>query len=52
MYFYLRSISSSPGNTDGIPIENYSELPSYSLYAPSYNILRIMGGMGGLAYSN
>uniref|UniRef100_A0A6C0IA01 Major capsid protein N-terminal domain-containing protein n=1 Tax=viral metagenome TaxID=1070528 RepID=A0A6C0IA01_9ZZZZ len=34
------------------PIQNYIDLPMYSLYAPSYNILRIMGGMGGLAYSN
>ena len=24
----------------------------YSIYCPSYNVLRIMGGMGGLAYSN
>ena len=30
----------------------YTSLPSYNLFAPSYNILRIMGGMGGLAYAN
>jgi hypothetical protein len=33
-------------------LQNYSALPSYYLYAPCYNILRIMSGMGGLAYSN
>ena len=49
--FFLRS-SSIPGNIDGTPVDSYTELPSYTLYAPSYNILRIMGGMGGLAYSN
>jgi len=50
--FFLRNSSTSPGNLDGSPQENYDELPSYTLFAPSYNILRIMGGMGGLAYSN
>ena len=30
----------------------YTSLPSYNLFAPSYNILRVMGGMGGLAYAN
>jgi len=50
--FYLRNKDSTPGNLDGPPAENYNELPSYQLFAPSYNILRIMGGMGGLAYSN
>lgn len=51
--FYLRNTnSSSIGNIDGSPQQNYTELPRYNLYAPSYNILRIMGGMGGLAYSN
>jgi hypothetical protein len=52
LYFYLRNTSVNPGNLDGAPLENYSELPGYSVYAPSYNILRIMGGMAGLAYSN
>ena len=52
MNFYLRNGSVSPGNIDGSPQENYTELPGYYLFAPSYNILRIMGGMGGLAYSN
>ena len=51
MYFILRN-ESVPGNIDSVPLEQYSELPSYTLFAPSYNILRIMGGMGGLAYSN
>jgi len=50
--FYLRNSTTSPGNIDGSPQQDYSELPSYTIYAPSYNILRIMGGMGGLAYSN
>ena len=50
--FYLRNRSNLPGNTDGVPLEDYTELPRYTLYAPSYNILRIMSGMGGLAYSN
>jgi hypothetical protein len=44
LYFVLR-------NGDGV-LQNYAEVPSYTLYAPCYNILRIMGGMGGLAYSN
>jgi hypothetical protein len=52
MIFYLRNTLSSPGNIDTGILENYTELPSYTLYAPCYNILRIMGGMGGLAYSN
>jgi hypothetical protein len=52
MNFYLRNKTTSPGNIDGIPLEDYTELPGYYLFAPSYNILRIMGGMGGLAYSN
>jgi hypothetical protein len=51
--FYLRNTTTQPGNLDGPgPAENYTDLPGYSLFAPSYNILRIMGGMGGLAYSN
>jgi hypothetical protein len=50
--FYLRNTTTSPGNIDGVPAENYSELPAYNLYAPCYNILRIMSGMGGLSFSN
>ena len=50
--FYLRNTTTSPGNIDGTPLQDYTELPSYNIFAPSYNILRIMGGMGGLAYSN
>jgi len=50
--FYLRNTSTSPGNLDNAPAQDYDELPSYTVYAPSYNILRIMSGMGGLAYSN
>jgi len=49
--FVLRN-NTSPGNLDGTPLQEYTELPKYTLFAPSYNILRIMGGMGGLAYSN
>jgi len=52
IYFYLRNTSVSPGNGDSVPLENYTELPSFTIYAPCYNILRIMGGMGGLAFSN
>ena len=33
-------------------LENYSALPGYYIYAPCYNILRIMSGMAGLAYSS
>lgn len=50
--FYLRNTTTSPGNIDGSPLQDYTELPAYYIFAPSYNILRIMGGMGGLAYSN
>ena len=49
--FFLRNGSNVPGNIDGVPQEDYSELPGYYLFAPSYNILRIMSGMAGLAYS-
>jgi len=49
--FYLRN-DTSPGNIDGTPLENYGELPGYTVYAPCYNVLRIMSGMGGLTYSN
>jgi hypothetical protein len=52
LWFYLRNRTTSPGNADNLPLQDYTELPSYNLYCPSYNILRIMGGMGGLAYSN
>ena len=51
-YFYLRNKIVSPGNRDSIPLEDYTNVPSYTIYASGYNILRIMGGMGGLAYSN
>jgi hypothetical protein len=50
--FFLRNSIGVPGNIDGSPQQNYDELPSYTLYAPCYNILRIMGGMGGLSFSN
>ena len=50
--FYLRNTTTSPGNIDGLPTENYTELPKYTLYAPSYNVLRIMSGMGGLSFAN
>jgi hypothetical protein len=29
-----------------------SAVASYDIYAINYNVLRIMSGMGGLAYSN
>jgi len=50
--FYLRNSLNLPGNTDGLPLENYTELPGYTIYAPCYNILRIMSGMGGLSFAN
>ena len=49
---YIFRNSTGTGSSDGAPQQNYSALPTYTVYAPSYNILRIMGGMGGLAYSN
>lgn len=52
LWFNLRNRTTSPGNQDGLPLEDYTELPSYNLYAPGYNIMRVMGGMAGLAYSN
>jgi hypothetical protein len=50
--FYLRNRTNLPGNTDGLPREDYTELPGYTIYAPCYNVLRVMSGMAGLAYSN
>ena len=50
--FYLRNSISSPGNIDGSPQEGYTDLPRFNLYAPCYNIMRIMSGMCGLAFSN
>ena len=52
LWFYLRNTTTAPGNQDSLPLENYSELPEYNLYCPAYNIFRVMGGMGGLAYSS
>jgi len=52
LWFYLRNNTSSPGNLDSSPLQNYTELPSYTVYCPGYNILRVMGGMAGLAYSS
>jgi hypothetical protein len=31
---------------------NDAGFPGYNVYAVNYNVLRIMSGMGGLAYSN
>ena len=50
--FFLRNSSTIPNNLDGAPQQNYSELPSYTVFAPSYNVLKIMSGMAGLSYSN
>jgi hypothetical protein len=49
---YFRNKTVNPGNQDSLPEEDYLYLPSYTLWAPSYNIFRVMGGMGGLSYSN
>jgi hypothetical protein len=51
MEILFRNTDTIPGNLDSIPEQDYSFVPGYTLFAPSYNILRIMGGMGGLAYS-
>ena len=40
------------GSRDGNPEEDYTTVPSYTIWAPCYNILRIMGGMAGLAYNS
>ena len=48
LYFTVRDNTITPL----YPLQNYNVLPSYTIYALSYNILRIMSGMGGLAYSN
>jgi hypothetical protein len=45
LYFTIRN------GVNGV-CQDYNSLPEYTVYAPCYNILRIMGGMGGLAYSN
>ena len=53
LYFILRVANpATPIAGTKYPVQNYSNVPQYTLYAPSYNILRIMSGMGGLAYSN
>jgi len=52
LWFTLRNTSTYPGNQDSVPLENYTELPMYTVYAPGYNVMRVMGGMCGLAYSN
>ena len=52
LWFNLRNTSTFPGNQDSTPLQNYTELPMYTIYAPGYNIMRVMGGMAGLAYSN
>lgn len=49
--FFLRNTTIAPGNSEP-PLENYTELPSFTIYSPCYNILKIMGGMGGLSFSN
>lgn len=48
----LRNTTTQPGNQDSLPFQDYTEPPMYNIFAPSFNILRVMGGMGGLAYSN
>jgi hypothetical protein len=50
--FFLRNSLSVPGNLDSSPLENYTNLPDYNLYAPCYNIMRIFSGKCGLAYNS
>ena len=53
LVFRIRNnITGNEGNGDGNVLEPYSVVPTLNLWAVSYNILRIMSGMGGLAYSN
>jgi len=51
LWFNLRS-GALAQNDYPLASEPYGIIPSYTFYAPCYNILRIMGGMGGLSYSN
>lgn len=51
LWFNLRSSDVAQGDLP-TPTEPYGIIPSYTFYAPCYNVLRIMGGMGGLSYSN
>lgn len=49
LYFLLRNTSR---NTNFVaPAQNYQNVPTYTLYAPCYNIFRVMGGMVGMAYN-
>jgi hypothetical protein len=48
----LRNTLVAPGNLDSIPSQDYTEPPMYTIFAPSYNILRVMGGMAGLSFSS
>ena len=38
--------------SDDVTLSNVTELTNLNIYAESYNVLRVMSGMGGLAYSN
>ena len=40
------------GAIDGQTTEDVTDLTALRLYAENYNVLRVMSGMGGLAYSN
>ena len=40
------------GDADIKPIDNHNYKLDFTIYAVNYNVLRIMSGMGGLAYSN
>ena len=53
----LTGSSGNPQITAGKLVENMSTAPTstnarVNVYAVNYNVLRIMSGMGGLAYSN
>jgi hypothetical protein len=50
--FRSSNLLKEPNIYDGNNSEDYTSLPRFTVYAPCYNILRIMGGMGGLSYAN
>ena len=46
------SFSSTTSTSSGMPLSSVTNGAVLKVYAVNYNVLRIMSGMGGLAYSN
>ncbi len=46
------SFSSTSSTSSGLPVSSVTNGAVLKVYAVNYNVLRIMSGMGGLAYSN